>query len=122
MPTDAETARYDVHLFPIVRLKVADIAAVNSRAAIEAALADPSVVQRLEQLNAPEREFDQDFSHFGVDLVDDPDYERSEWFHSLTEPLLEPLRKLVAWDEAGRPPDALTALLSDARDQLSQTV
>ncbi|MDZ4688376.1 MAG: hypothetical protein SH850_25155 [Planctomycetaceae bacterium] len=121
MTTDAETPRYDVHLFAIVRLKVGDIAAVNPRAALAAALAEPSMVQRLERLNAPDREFDQDFSHFGVDLVDDPDYERSEWFHSLTEPLLDPLRKLIAWDESGRPPDVLAALLSDARDQLAQT-
>jgi hypothetical protein len=121
MPTDSEPLRYDVHLFAIVRLKVADVAATNPRAAIEAALAEPAVVQRLERLDAPDREFDQDFSHFLVDVVGDPEYERSAWFHSPTEPLLDLLRTLIAWDESGRPSDPLVALLSDARHQLAQT-
>ncbi|HUQ72126.1 MAG TPA: hypothetical protein VM165_21550 [Planctomycetaceae bacterium] len=123
MPTEDETQRYDVHLFAVVRLKVSDVAAANAnpRAAIEAACTDPSVGQRLDRLTGPDWEFDEEFSHFLVDVVGDPEYARSEWFHSLTEPLLDPLRKLIAWDESGCPPDALAALLSDARDHLAQT-
>ncbi|MDZ4685554.1 MAG: hypothetical protein SH850_10865 [Planctomycetaceae bacterium] len=82
---------------------------------------DVEFLQRLDRLTGSGGEFDEEFSHFLVDVVGDQEYALSEWFHSLTEPLLEPLRKLIAWDESGRPPEAITALLSDARDQLAQT-
>lgn len=115
---------YDVHLFAIIRRRLTNISASDPRTAVVAAQADPSVGRWLRQLDDTDGfgEFAEEFSHFLVDVVGDDEFLKSEWFHSDDDPLLVPLRELLAWDEAGRNSDRLTALLATVRSLLDSSV
>ena len=107
--------RYDVHLFPVIHLKVPATEAVSPRAAIELALQRtlPDLPDRLGQMGAG---YCEEMSHFLVDVAGDAEFRQSRWFYSQDEPLLANLRRLIAWDRAGRPAEELEQILSETRD------
>lgn len=115
---------YDVHLFAIIRRKIAHISADSAPAAIATAQEHPATARWLNRLDDPDGvgEFADEFSHFLVDVEGDEEFEQSRWFHSGTNPLLKPLRELIAWGDSERDEGQLAALLADVRQILSITV
>lgn len=115
---------FDVHLYAVVRRKVPNIPADSLQAAITAAQSHPSTARWLQRLDDPVGggEFAEEFSHYLVDIVGDAEFEQSCWFHAAETPLLQILRRLVCWDETGRTPEGMRALLHNVRQILSQTV
>ena len=122
--TDADSQtlqRYDVHLFPVIHIKLSKIEAVSHRAEIEQALETTltDLPDRLGQIGA---EYREEMSHFLVDVTGDAEFRQSRWFYSQDEPLLANLRRLIAWDKAGQPSDELEQILSDTRNLLQYVV
>ena len=78
---------YDVHLFAVVRVKVAGVTARSPQAAVEAAReqAAPSFYDRFD---APDGDYAEELSHYLVDVVGDDEYEQSVWFQAAEAPLL----------------------------------
>ena len=114
--------KFDVHVFTVVRLKVAGVAAESPEAAIKAALAHPvhrDLDRALEPLGA---EWAEEHSHFLVDVVGDEEFEQSRWFHSRDEPLLELLERLTTWATIHAVPTTLQPFLDQAQAALSVRV
>lgn len=112
---------FDVHLFPVVRLKISGVQAASHVEAIARAL--EKVGPELEgRFARAEVEYAEAISHYLVDVVGDPDFSQSRWFYSADEPLLTFLRRLAAWDGSGRDPAALQELIADVRRHLACVV
>ncbi len=120
----SDSIPYDVHLFAVVRFQVPSIVAESPQAAVGAARDHPAVGRWLRRLDNPQGigEFADEFSHYLVDVADDPDLEQSRWFHSAESPLLQIPQSLVRWDETDRPPAVLEELLVAARHALSNSL
>jgi len=117
-----EPETYDVHLFPIIRLKISGITASSPAEAIEMAQSQFPTEQFETALCRIGAEDAEEFSHYLVDVAGDEDFERSRFFHSTSEPCLEPLRRLVDWVDAGRDRLALVPLILEVREILKATV
>jgi hypothetical protein len=110
--------RFDVHLFPIVRIKVVDISAPTPQRAIEVALQRAPLEQLEAALKPLEAEFAEEYSHFLVDVVGDTEFEHSQFFYSSADPGLSPLRRLVAWADGRRDIAVLKQIVAEARETL----
>lgn len=115
----SDPQQYDVHLFPVVRIKVSGVAAASQREAIDAALAQTDLYAHF---NRSECEFAEELSHFLVDVGGDNQYEQSRWFFCRETPLIANLARLVAWYDRGRPEDELPSIVGDARDVLNNSL
>jgi hypothetical protein len=107
---------FDVHLFPVIRVRISGVEGPSHREAVEEALRHlgPTFYARFKE---PDSEFAEEFSHFLVDVAGDDDFRNSQWFYSSQEPLLALLRRLLEWDQRGRTDgQLLTKLLANARD------
>ena len=111
--------QFDVHVFAVVRLKVAGVEATSHRKAIETAL---SKTDLSDCFAGPESEYAEELSHFLVDVVCDDDYAQSQWYYSQDVPLMSNLARLVTWYERGRPDDELGQIIRDAREILANSV
>jgi len=116
MPEPAIPQKFDVHLFPVVRLKASGVAAASLRKAIDEALAQTDLYA---ELAGPDREYAEELSHFLVDVVGDEQYEQSQWFYSRETPLMSNLARLVAWHEGTRSEDELKTIIQDINDQVA---
>lgn len=116
------TPLFHVHLFAIVRREVRNVAAPSLRDAVEAALAQLSPHEFSERFDSDTTEFAEEFSHFLVDVDGDDDFTQSRFLTSAQEPLLELLRRLVAWHDNERPDDGLAALIVETRSILDGAV
>jgi hypothetical protein len=112
---------YDVHLFPVIRLKVSGIAAASHREAIEKACAAtvPDLYQRYETKDG---DFAEEISHFLVDVVGDEQFECSRFYYSQTDPLVSNLARLITWYENGADGEELERIIADAREVLETSV
>ena len=112
---------YDVHLFPVVRIKVSGIAATSHREAIEKACVAtvPELYQRFETKDG---DFAEEISHFLVDVVGDEQFECSRSYYSQAEPLITNLARLITWHDKGADSDELERIIADARDVLETSV
>jgi hypothetical protein len=113
---------FDVHLFPVVRLKASGVMAASHEQAIEKALEQvvPELPARLANSGI---EYAEEVSHFLVDVAGDAEYRQSHWYYSREEPLLSYLSRLVAWYDADRADDdALEKLVAEAREALRSAV
>lgn len=110
---------YNVHLFPVVRLKVTAVDAMFHIEAVEKAVAQTDLYAECESTNL---EYAEELSHFLVDVAADPEFENSQWFYSRDNPLLANLARLVKWYDQGRSPDELESIIKSARDALSAAV
>jgi hypothetical protein len=121
-PRSADVPAYDVHLFPVVRIKVSGIEAASHREAIERAL--ERVGSNLPaQLARAGAEYAEEISHYLVDVAGDEEYRQSQWFYSAEEPLLTILRRLVIWRDGGQAnQEMLAKILADARQALENCV
>ena len=72
---------YDVHLFPLVRVKVRGVEADSQIAAIGKAEAMVNLPRLFDRTGEVDTEYAEEISHFLVDEEGDPDFERSEWYH-----------------------------------------
>lgn len=70
------TMKYDVYIYPIVRLKVSGIEAANQCEAIKIAC-DSCDFEAL--LSHPEYEYVDEIAHFLVDEENDPEHKNSRW-------------------------------------------
>ena len=115
-------AMYDVHLFPVVRLKVSSVEAPSHREAITRAvrqIAD-DLTQRFPD---DDGEYAEEFSHYLVELVGDEERRQSQSFYSQDEPLVANLRRLVNWYDARRDnAGELAEIINDAREVLKFAV
>ena len=111
---------FDVHLFPVVRLKISGVQAASHVEAIERALeqVEPELEGRCARAGV---EYAEEISHYLVDVVGDPDFSQSR-FYAAEDPLLAFLRRLVAWEECGRAPSGLDELIADVRAHLTCVV
>ena len=119
--TNANTM-YDVHLFPVVRLKVPNVEAPSHREAITWARCQiaEDLTQRIPD---DDGEYAEEFSHYLVEVVGDEERLQSQSFYSQDEPLVANLRRLVNWYDARRDnAGELAEIISDARDVLKFTV
>ena len=112
---------YDVHLFPVVRLKVPGIAAASRREAIEKACAAtvPELYQRYETKDG---DFAEEISHFHVDVGGDEQSESSRFYYSQTDPLVSNLARLVTWYDSKAGDEELERIIADARAVLETSV
>ena len=110
---------FDVHLFPVVRIKVPGIEATSHIAAIEQAIAQIDLYVECESTNF---EYAEELSHFLVDVTGDQEYENSQWFYSQDNPLLANLRRLVNWYDQGQSQHELDSIIKSARDAISASV
>lgn len=119
---DGESTLFDVHLFAVMRLKVSGVPAATMKDAIPAALERMLAPSLEERFAGPNTEFAEEFSHYLVDVAGDTEYEQSRFFHSAKDPLIEPLRWLIAWADGERDADTLDTLIAQARETLDNTV
>ena len=119
--TNANTM-YDVHLFPVVRLKVPNVEAPSHREAITWARCQ--IAENLTQRCPDDAgEYAEEFSHYLVDVVGDEERRQSQSFYSQDEPLVANLRRLVNWYDARRDnAGELAEIINDARDVLKFAV
>jgi hypothetical protein len=71
--------KHDVHIYAIVRVKVPGVEAPNPQEAITKALADTDLDATFTRCPG-DVEFADEVSHYLVDVADDPEHERSQWF------------------------------------------
>ena len=109
---------FDVHLFPVVRLKVPGVLASSHVEAVERALEQVGA-ELQECLASSGVEYAEEISHYLVDVAGDSDYLQSRWFYAAEDPLLTFLRRLAAWDESGRDAATLHELITDVRAHLA---
>ena len=117
-----ENAMYDVHLFPVVRLKVPNVEAPSHREAITQARCQiaEDLTQRFPD---DDGEYAEEFSHYLVEVVGDEERLQSQSFYSQDEPLVANLRRLVNWYDARRGDvGELAEIIDDARDVLKFAV
>lgn len=119
MSDQPQLQQYDVHLFAVVRRKVAGIDATSHREAIEATLVKTDLYACFD---GTEAEYAEELSHFLVDVVGDDEYAQSQWYYSQDAPLMSNLARLVSWYERGRPGEELEQIIRDARDVLANSV
>ena len=119
MAKTPDRQRFDVHLFPVVRLQVSGVEAGSPQAAIEKALEQTDLHSRFA---GDDGEYAEELSHFLVDAAGDEQYEQSRWFYSKQTPLLANLSRLVLWSEHDRPETELHEILRDAREALANSV
>jgi hypothetical protein len=84
--------KYNVHVFAVVRVKVAGVEADSQTEAIEKARACVDWYGTFENISVRGKhvpgvhidatEFAEEFSHYLVDEQDDPEYNNSQWFDS----------------------------------------
>ena len=117
--TDSVSQQFDVHLFPVVRLKVSGVHATSPQAAIEKALEQMDLHAYLANIGG---EYAEELSHFLVDMVGDEQFSQSRWFYSQQTPLLDNLSRLVSWYDRGRPEAELQQIVRDARDVLTNSI
>ena len=110
---------FNVHLFPVVRIKVSSVEAPSHIEAVEQAVAQTDLYSECESTNF---EYAEELSHFLVDVAADPEFENSQWFYSRNNPLRVNLARLVKWYDQGRSPNELEAIIKSARDALSAAV
>lgn len=110
---------FNVHLFPVVRLRVSVVEAASHIEAVEQTVAQTDLYVECESTNF---EWGEELSHFLVDVAADPEFENSQWFFSQDNPLLANLARLVKWYDQGRSPNELEAIIKSARDALSAAV
>ena len=115
MPDQAEQRRFNVHLFPVIRLLVSDVEADSHRAAVEKALAMTDLYARFE---ASDGDYAEEISHYLVDVVGDDEYAESWWFYSRQSPFMANFARLVSWYDRGRSDDELDAIIADVRQIL----
>ena len=115
-------AIYDVHLFPVVRLKVPNVEAPSHREAI--ARARCQIAEDLTQrFPDDDGEYAEEFSHYLVEVVGDEKRLQTQAFYSQDEPLVANLRRLVNWYDARRDnAGELAEIINDARDVLKFAV
>ena len=113
---------YDVHLFPVVRLKVPSVEAPSHREAITRARCQ--IAENLTQrFPDDDGEYAEEFSHYLVEVVGDEERRQSQSFYSQDEPLVANLRRLVNWYDARRGnAGELAEIINDARDVLKFAV
>ena len=111
--------QFDVHLFPVVRMKVSGVHATSHQAAIEKALEQTDLHARLVSTGG---EYAELLSHFLVDVVGDEQFAQSRWFYSQQTPPLDNLFRLVSWYDRGRPEAELQEIVRDARDVLTNSI
>ena len=117
----AGAKQFDVHLFAVVRVKVPRVAAASHREAIAWAVEHSGDLY--ERFASEDSEFAEEFSHFLVDVVEDKDFEQSQWFYCEQEPLVGCLRRIVRWCDGNRPrSDSLDQLLAEIRQALAATI
>ena len=119
MAKTPDQQRFDVHLFPVVRLRVPGVEAESPQAAIEKALEQTDLHSRFA---GDDGEYAEELSHFLVDAAGDEQYEQSRWFHSRQTPLLANLSRLVLWRDRGQTETELHEILRDAREALAKSV
>ena len=120
---DAPAPRlFHVHLFAVVRREVRKVPALSLRNAVEAAFSQLPHREFSERFDSDTTEFADEFSHYLVDVDGDDEFTQSRFLTSAQEPLLEFLRRLVAWHDDGRPEAELEALLGAARAVLAGAV
>ena len=125
LTTSTETnanAIYDVHLFPVFRLKVPSVEAPSHREAITRAVCQiaEDLTQRFPD---DDGEYAEEFSHYLVEVVGDEERRQSQSFYSQDEPLVANLRRLVNWYDARRDnAGELAEIINDARDVLKFAV
>jgi hypothetical protein len=113
---------YDVHLFPVVRLKVSNVEAPSHREAIARARCQiaTDLTQRFPD---DDGEYAEEFSHYLVEVVGDEKRLQSQSFYSQDEPLVANLKRLVNWYDARRNNTSeLAEIIDDARDVLKFAV
>ncbi|HSG70753.1 MAG TPA: hypothetical protein VLA12_10085 [Planctomycetaceae bacterium] len=119
MPDHSALKLFDVHLFPVVRIKVSGVAATSQREAIETALVQTDLHAHFSDSDG---EFAEELSHFLVDVVGDEEYEQSRWYFSRETPVIANLARLVAWHDRGCPEIELPSIVRDARDILNNSL
>jgi hypothetical protein len=115
--------KFNVHVYPVVRIKVAGIAARSHRDAIRQATErlSPDVLYR--RFDSDDSGYSEEFSHFVVDVAGADDFRRSRHYHSSDEPLIQLLRELVEFHrQPRRHRQQLDSIVAEARKVLRMTV
>ena len=119
--TNANTM-YDVHLFPVVRLKISNVKASSHAEAITRAIEQVGD-ELADRFPDDDGEYAEEFSHYLVEVVGDEERLQSQSFYSQDEPLVANLRRLVNWYDARRDnAGELAEIINDAREVLKFAV
>jgi hypothetical protein len=94
--------KYNVHIFPVVRVKVCDIEAESQVDAIKKAVANTNLDELFSQKHptpgVENTEYAEEISHYLVDEADDPEYINSKSYQDA-----EHLKIIKLSDELGSP-------------------
>lgn len=115
LPHPKRDQTYHVHLFPVVRYKVSDVLASSPQRAIEQALAATDLYACC---SGPGGEYAEELAYGEVDVVGDDQFAKSRWFTSREGARHDVLQRLLAWNDQGRPEQALRELLREAGELL----
>ncbi len=110
--------RYNVQIFAVVRVDVANMPAASCREAVNTALRQIDLASQV----GSNAEYAGELSHFVVDLVGDKEFRQSESFTSQDQPLLANMARLLNWAEHGRNPLELERILHDARAAVADSI
>ncbi len=110
--------QYNVQIFAVVRVEVANVLATSSREAIDNTLQQTDIGSQV----GGNAEYAGELSHFVVDLVGDTEFRQSDSFTSQDQPLLANLARLLNWAEQGRDPLQLERILNDARAAVADSI
>jgi len=111
--------RFNVHLYPVVRLAVSGVEAVSHQEAISKSLERTDLFARFASADG---EYAEEISHFLVDVVGDEQYTQSLWYYGQQAPLMSNVARLVAWYDDGRSDDELDRIIGDAREILTSSI
>ena len=111
--------RFNVHLYPVVRLVVSGVEAASHQDAVEKAIEQTDLCTRFASADG---EYAEEISHFLVDVVGDDDYAQSWWFYSRQSPLMANFKRLIAWYDNGGSDDELDSIIADARAILAASI
>jgi hypothetical protein len=119
MPEQQVTRQYDVHLFAVVRFKVAGVQAESHQEAVKSALSQTDLYALCSNGTG---DYAEELAHYAVDVVGDEEFIQSRWYYSQQSPLMANLVRLVTWYDRGRPEAELDQILCDARDTLANSI
>ena len=117
---DNEPTVYHVHIFAVVRVRVAGITAPSHQAAAEQAHQQVPTFQQ--RFHGSDCDYADEISHYLVDVAGDEDFRNSRWFYSQDQPLFANLQRLLAWHDGHRDAAELDAIIADARQAIAASL
>ena len=115
--------RFNVHVYPVIRITFKSVIAKSRRDAIHKAMDRLPPETLSARFDNDDSGYAEEFSHFLVGFAGDKDFRRYRWYHSSQESLIPLLQRLVDWHGTPRRRvQQLDAIVAEARQALRTTI